>query len=61
MNLKRIIILIVLLNLCTVNATDFQEYDFDGNFRMDIPYECDFEKTSSLFELDIGPAKVYKG
>ena len=50
----------ILLNLCAVNAIDFQEHDFDGDFKMDVPYNCNLEKTSSFFGLDIGSTKVYQ-
>lgn len=60
MILKKIIILAILLNLCAVGAADLQEHDFDGDFKMDVPYGTDFEKTSSFFGLDIGPTKVYQ-
>ena len=50
----------ILLNLSAVGAVDLEEHDFDGAFKMDVPYGSDFEKTSSFFGLDIGPTKVYQ-
>lgn len=63
MTFKKMILLtlalVALLALSSANAADFEEYDFEGNFKMDVPAGCEFANENSFFGFDISPTKVY--
>jgi hypothetical protein len=52
--------LAALLALSSANAVELEEYDFDGNFKMDVPAGYEFANENSFFGIDIGATKVYQ-
>jgi hypothetical protein len=49
-----------LVTLTPIQAVTMQEYDFDGNFLMDVPEGCSFVNRNSFLGIDIYPTKVYQ-
>ena len=54
------LILAALVMLTPIQAVPMQEYDFDGNFKMDVPIGCSFVNRNSFFGIDLPPTKVYQ-
>ena len=51
--------LAVLLSLNPICAAEMEEYNFDGNFQMEVPVGYTFTDENSFFGININPTKIY--
>lgn len=56
---KFLIIFSIFLILTPISAVELHEYDFDGFFKMDVPYNDSFTKDSILIDPDIHGTVIF--